>query len=148
VYGRENTIPPRRAVHWPSVAAGQWSGTGVGLSDRGLVTADLSQSGRNLMPASEGNGGSSLARSPAASPAASPAQPRDQPSRSAVGIVERSCKPAMLRLLHTADVHLGARHADMGERAASQRERQFQAFQRSVDLALSEKVDQIGRAHV
>ncbi len=48
---------------------------------------------------------------------------------------------AMLRLLHTADVHLGARHADLGEQAAAQRERQFAAFRATVDLALSEKVD-------
>ncbi len=47
----------------------------------------------------------------------------------------------MLRLLHTADVHLGARHADLGDAAAAQRERQFAAFSASVDLALSEKVD-------
>ncbi len=47
----------------------------------------------------------------------------------------------MLRLLHTADVHLGARHADLGEAAAAQRERQFAAFAASVDLALAEKVD-------
>jgi DNA repair exonuclease SbcCD nuclease subunit len=47
----------------------------------------------------------------------------------------------MLRLLHTADVHLGARHADLGEQAAAQRERQFGAVVASVDLALAEKVD-------
>ena len=47
----------------------------------------------------------------------------------------------MLRLLHTADVHLGARHADLGDAAAAQRERQFAAFRASVDLALAEKVD-------
>jgi DNA repair exonuclease SbcCD nuclease subunit len=47
----------------------------------------------------------------------------------------------MLRLLHTADVHLGARHADLGEEAAAQRERQFAAFKASVDLAIAEKVD-------
>ena len=47
----------------------------------------------------------------------------------------------MLRLLHTADVHLGARHADMGEQATAQRERQFDAFRATVDLALAEKVD-------
>ena len=47
----------------------------------------------------------------------------------------------MLRLLHTADVHLGARHADLGDRAATQRERQFAAFVASIDLALQEKVD-------
>ncbi len=47
----------------------------------------------------------------------------------------------MLRLLHTADVHLGARHADLGEQAAAQRERQFAAFVASADLALAERVD-------
>jgi DNA repair exonuclease SbcCD nuclease subunit len=47
----------------------------------------------------------------------------------------------MLRVLHTADVHLGARHADLGEQAAAQRERQFAAFRATVDLALAEPVD-------
>ena len=47
----------------------------------------------------------------------------------------------MLRLLHTADVHLGARHADLGEQAAAQRERQFAAFETTVALALTEQVD-------
>ena len=47
----------------------------------------------------------------------------------------------MLRLLHTADVHLGARHEDLGDRAATQRERQFAAFVATIDLALAEKVD-------
>jgi DNA repair exonuclease SbcCD nuclease subunit len=47
----------------------------------------------------------------------------------------------MLRLLHTADVHLGARHTDLGDRAAMLRERQFAAFRVSVDLAIAEKVD-------
>ncbi len=47
----------------------------------------------------------------------------------------------MLRVLHTADVHLGARHADLGEQAVAQRERQFAAFRAAVDLALAEKVD-------
>lgn len=47
----------------------------------------------------------------------------------------------MLRLIHTADVHLGARHTDLGDAAATQRERQFAAFRASVDLALAEKVD-------
>jgi len=47
----------------------------------------------------------------------------------------------MLRLLHTADVHLGARHADLGDAASAQRERQFAAFKASVDLAIKEKVD-------
>ena len=47
----------------------------------------------------------------------------------------------MLRIIHTADVHLGARHDDLGEQAAAQRERQFAAFKGAVDLALTEKVD-------
>jgi exonuclease SbcD len=47
----------------------------------------------------------------------------------------------MLRLLHTADVHLGARHTDLGERASVLRERQFAAFRASVELALAEQVD-------
>jgi DNA repair exonuclease SbcCD nuclease subunit len=47
----------------------------------------------------------------------------------------------MLRLLHTADVHLGARHADLGDQAATQRERQFAAFAATIELALAEKVD-------
>ena len=47
----------------------------------------------------------------------------------------------MLRIIHTADVHLGARHDDLGEQASAQRERQFAAFVTTVDLALAEKVD-------
>jgi DNA repair exonuclease SbcCD nuclease subunit len=47
----------------------------------------------------------------------------------------------MPRLLHMADVHLGARHNDLGPAAAAQRERQFNAFHRAVELALEEKVD-------
>jgi DNA repair protein SbcD/Mre11 len=47
----------------------------------------------------------------------------------------------MLRLLHTADVHLGARHADLGEQAAAQRERQFAAFKAAIELAIVEGVD-------
>ena len=47
----------------------------------------------------------------------------------------------MLRVLHTADVHLGARHADLGEQAAAQRERQFAAFRATIGVALAEPVD-------
>jgi exonuclease SbcD len=47
----------------------------------------------------------------------------------------------MLRLIHTADVHLGARHDDLGEQASAQRERQFAAFKSAIDLAIAEKVD-------
>jgi DNA repair protein SbcD/Mre11 len=47
----------------------------------------------------------------------------------------------MPRLLHLADVHLGARHQDMGAAAVEQRERQWAAFGRAVELALAERVD-------
>ncbi|HEY5627878.1 MAG TPA: metallophosphoesterase, partial [Candidatus Limnocylindrales bacterium] len=47
----------------------------------------------------------------------------------------------MLRLLHTADAHLGARHEDLGEAAAALRERQHEAFRAAVDLAVAERVD-------
>jgi DNA repair exonuclease SbcCD nuclease subunit len=40
-----------------------------------------------------------------------------------------------------ADVHLGARHDDLGPAAAAQRERQFAAFRRAVDVAIGERVD-------
>jgi DNA repair exonuclease SbcCD nuclease subunit len=47
----------------------------------------------------------------------------------------------MLRIIHTADVHLGARHDDLGEQASAQRERQFAAFAATIDLAIAEKAD-------
>ncbi len=47
----------------------------------------------------------------------------------------------MLRIIHTADIHLGARHDDLGVQAAAQRDRQFAAFRATVDMALEEKVD-------
>jgi exonuclease SbcD len=47
----------------------------------------------------------------------------------------------MLRIIHTADIHLGARHDDLGVQAAAQRDRQFAAFRATVELALAEKVD-------
>lgn len=47
----------------------------------------------------------------------------------------------MLRVVHTADVHLGARHDDLGDRATAQRDRQFAAFVATVDLAISAKAD-------
>jgi DNA repair exonuclease SbcCD nuclease subunit len=40
-----------------------------------------------------------------------------------------------------ADVHLGARHDDLGPAASAQRERQFDAFKRAIDLAIDENVD-------
>jgi exonuclease SbcD len=47
----------------------------------------------------------------------------------------------MPRLLHMADAHLGARHQDLAEAAAQQRERQFAAFSRAVDAAIGNQVD-------
>ena len=47
----------------------------------------------------------------------------------------------MLRIIHTADIHLGARHDDLGIQAAAQRDRQFAAFRATVEMALAEKVD-------
>jgi exonuclease SbcD len=44
-------------------------------------------------------------------------------------------------LLHLADVHLGARHADMGDAAVKQRERQMAAFGRAIDEGLKASVD-------
>ena len=49
----------------------------------------------------------------------------------------------MPRLMHMADVHLGARHDDLGPAAAAQRERQFAAFHRAIELAIAEKVDAV-----
>jgi DNA repair exonuclease SbcCD nuclease subunit len=51
------------------------------------------------------------------------------------------CEPSVLRLLHTADVHLGARHTDLGDAAVALRERAFAAFRSTIDLAIAEKVD-------
>jgi DNA repair exonuclease SbcCD nuclease subunit len=47
----------------------------------------------------------------------------------------------MLRLLHLADVHLGARHPDLGPAGAIQRERQHAAFAAALELAITESVD-------
>ncbi len=44
-------------------------------------------------------------------------------------------------VLHLADVHLGARHADMGAAAAKQRDRQLAAFTRAIDEGLKHSVD-------
>ena len=44
-------------------------------------------------------------------------------------------------LLHLSDVHLGARHEDLGSAAAQQRARQFDAFKRAIDVALERSVD-------
>jgi len=47
----------------------------------------------------------------------------------------------MPRLLHMADVHLGARHRDLGDAAERQRERQLAAFRAAVEVALERRVD-------
>jgi hypothetical protein len=47
----------------------------------------------------------------------------------------------MLRLVQTSDVRLGARHLFLGERASDQRERQFEALDRAVELALATPAD-------
>lgn len=44
-------------------------------------------------------------------------------------------------LLHLADVHLGARHADMGDAAVQQRARQSAAFSRAIEIGLEQHVD-------
>ncbi len=89
--------------------------------------------------ASEGIGGSSLAPDPRAAPAARPSLAPAR--RAAMDEQGEGTDHRMLRILHTADVHLGARHADLGEQASAQRERQFAAFKATVDLAMETKVD-------
>jgi DNA repair protein SbcD/Mre11 len=105
-----------------------------------LVTGDLSQCGARIGLASEGLGAPRSHRTRLVGEAADvlgeSTRLRQSPVRGQEALTYR-----MLRLLHTADVHLGARHADLGEQAAAQRERQFAAFRASVDLAISEKVD-------
>ena len=49
----------------------------------------------------------------------------------------------MLRLLHTADVHLGARHEDLGDAASALRDRAHASLAAVVDLALAERVDAV-----
>ncbi len=76
-------------------------------------------------------------------PLGGPIAQADGPGR-VVRIVTDQGGPAdnrMLRIIHTADIHLGARHDDLGVQAAAQRDRQFAAFRATVELALAEKVD-------
>lgn len=49
----------------------------------------------------------------------------------------------MLRLLHTADVHLGARHIQLADAGAAQRERQAAALGRAIEIAIAERVDAV-----
>jgi DNA repair exonuclease SbcCD nuclease subunit len=46
-----------------------------------------------------------------------------------------------LRILHTADVHLGAKFLGLGRKGEHQREQLLQAFDETVNLAIREKVD-------
>jgi len=62
-------------------------------------------------------------------------------SRAGTATSREDQRPSVLRLLHTADVHLGARHTDLGDGAAALRERRFAAFRAAIDLAIAEKVD-------
>jgi exonuclease SbcD len=55
--------------------------------------------------------------------------------------IDRGGASGVLRLLHTADVHLGARNTDLGDGAVALRERRFAAFRATVDLAIAERVD-------
>ena len=102
----------------------QWR-TIIGVGERGVMGAPRSHHRRGI--ADHGP-----------SPGYAPAWPT--PRRSIVTAREGPLS-AMLRIIHTADVHLGARHDDLGEQAAAQRERQFAAFKAAIDLALAEKVD-------
>jgi DNA repair exonuclease SbcCD nuclease subunit len=47
----------------------------------------------------------------------------------------------MPRLLHLADVHLGARHPELGSAASRLRERQAAAFRRAIDAGIEARVD-------
>ena len=96
------------------------------------VTTYLSQWTANIR--SGGRGVMGAPRSRQTSMASAPIASGPRPTREA-------SPERMLRIIHTADVHLGARHDDLGEQAAAQRERQFAAFQAAIDLALAEKVD-------
>ena len=47
----------------------------------------------------------------------------------------------MLKLLHTADVHLGVKFAGLGDKGATQREQVRAGFKKLVSLAIAEEVD-------
>ena len=106
---------------------GRRRGTGLVCHNAGDSRGGERGRGKPRPPGSAGEDGPGPGRAP------SPDRP---PATAQGGQPDR-----MLRLLHTADVHLGARHTDLGEQAAAQRERQFAAFKAAIDLALAEKVD-------
>ncbi len=47
----------------------------------------------------------------------------------------------MIRLLHTADVHLGAKFLSLGDKGAAQREQIRASFKKLISLAIAEDVD-------
>lgn len=62
------------------------------------------------------------------------------PTMATPGEENREAAHQMLRMLHLADAQLGARHPDLGDAAAHQRERQQAALAAAVDVALAEGV--------
>ena len=49
----------------------------------------------------------------------------------------------MVKILHTADIHLGAKFSGLGEKGASQREQLMATFKNLVATAINEKVDMV-----
>jgi len=47
----------------------------------------------------------------------------------------------MLKILHTADIHLGAKFPGLGDKSVSQREQVRATFKKVIDTAINEKVD-------
>ena len=121
------------------MANGSDGGARIGTGSRGRPTRSSSRTRDRAR--SEGRRASRCGRSRVPVGMSSGHGDRPRASTDARVDGDREAAHRMLRLLHTADVHLGARHADLGDAAAAQRERQFAAFEASVDLALSEKVD-------
>ena len=119
--------------------AGRPAGAVAAAGGRDTVPVTMAAEDRGRRAGS--HGGASLAQPPSVrrgSPGGTVGPRPRRPDR-----VDQGGPPQdrMLRIIHTADVHLGARHDDLGEQAAAQRERQFAAFKAAVDLALAEKVD-------
>jgi hypothetical protein len=97
------------------------------------VPPNLSQCGSKLGLASEGKGAPRSRHLPAA---------ETSPGRfENIEPINAGGAPAMLRLLQTSDLHLGARNVDLGEAAATLRDRRFAAFERTLALAISEQVN-------
>ncbi len=47
----------------------------------------------------------------------------------------------MLKVLHTADIHLGAKFSGLGNKGASQREQLRATFKKVISTAINEKVN-------